>query len=367
MRYYIIAGEASGDLHGSNLIKNIKIIDSNAIIRAFGGDKMQIAGAEISKHYKNLDFMGFSEVLLNLKTIINNFSYCKKDIKKFKPDVLVLIDFPGFNLPIAKWAHKKNIKTVYYISPQIWAWNESRVHTIKKVIDEMLVILPFEEDFYKKYNCKVHYVGHPLLDAINEEQDDKEFLNQPKSIALLPGSRKQEIKKMLPMMNEIASLYNDYNFVVAGMSNIGKDFYAQYINSKNISIVIDNPKKVIKNAEAAIVTSGTATLECAIYNVPLVVCYSANIISYHIARKVSKVKYISLVNLLMDKAVIKELIQSDMTINNVSAEFEKLLTDLHYRNEMLNNFAILRKKLEGKGASEKAARIIYETILRFKD
>lgn len=364
LRYYIISGEASGDLHGSNLIKELIKQDPNAIIRAWGGDLMKQSGAELVKHYRDLAFMGFTEVVANLPTILKNIAFCKNDVLAFKPDVLILIDYPGFNLRIAKFAHDAGIKVVYYISPQVWAWKQSRVHTIKKVVDKMLVILPFEKEFYKKFDFDVTFVGHPLIDAIEQfKQTDKinfrtlNNLNSKPIIALLPGSRKQEIDNMLSEMAKIIPGYPDYNFVIAAAPSLSKDFFATY-EKKGISVVYNQTYSLLNNSAAAVVTSGTATLETALFNVPLVVCYKGGNISYQIAKRLIKIKYISLVNLIMNKAVVKELIQDEMKAENIKQELNLILHDASYQSKMLENFAILTKACGGIGASENAAKEI---------
>lgn len=364
MKYYIIAGEASGDLHGSNLMKSLKQKDPSAEFRFWGGDLMEKQGGTLVKHYRDLAFMGFLEVALNLKTILNNIKFCKADIKNNIPDVLILVDYPGFNLRIAKFAKELGIKVVYYISPQLWAWKEGRVEIIKKYVDEMMVILPFEEDFYKKHHVKSHFVGHPLLDAISTLQNiDIEFfkrennLNEKEIIALLPGSRKQEVEKMLEIMLSVRPYFKDYQFVIAGAPSLEKDFYQKYVD-ENVHFVSNRTYDLLRCSKAALVTSGTATLETALLNVPEVVCYRGSKISYAIAKRLVKhIKYISLVNLIMDKEVVKELIQSELNTENL-VEHLKLIAEGDKRNQMLNEFEILRTKLGGKGASDNAADII---------
>lgn len=364
MKYYIIAGEASGDLHGSNLIKALKEEDSNAEFRFWGGDLMEKASGEKPvKHYKDLAFMGFLEVAKNLKTILNNIKFCKQDIEQYQPDILILIDYPGFNLRIAEFAKKLGIKVVYYISPQLWAWKEGRVETIKKYVDEMLVILPFEQDFYKKHSVETHFVGHPLLDAIsdlpeiNPENFKKENgLNDKDIIALLPGSRKQEVEKMLQMMLSVRPSFPDYQFVIAGAPSLDKDFYEKFVDS-DVHFVSNKTYDLLRCSQAALVTSGTATLETALLNVPEVVCYKSSRISYEIGKRIVKnIKYISLVNLIMDKEVVKELIQNDLNTKNLVKELDLVLHG--NRQRILDDYADLRQKLGGKGASQNAAEII---------
>lgn len=364
MKYYIIAGEASGDLHGSNLMKSLKQKDSNAEFRFWGGDLMEKQGGTLVKHYRDLAFMGFLEVAMNLKTILNNIKFCKADIKNNIPDVLILVDYPGFNLRIAKFAKELGIKVVYYISPQLWAWKEGRVETIKKYVDEMMVILPFEEDFYTKHKVKSHFVGHPLLDAISTLQDiDIEYfkrennLNEKEIIALLPGSRKQEVEKMLEIMLSVRPYFKDYQFVIAGAPSLEKNFYQKYVD-ENVHFVSNRTYDLLRCSKAALVTSGTATLETALLNVPEVVCYRGSKISYAIAKRLVKhIKYISLVNLIMDKEVVKELIQSELNAKSLVEQL-KLIIEGNSRDLMLKEYEILRSKLGGKGASDNAADII---------
>lgn len=364
MKYYIIAGEASGDLHGSNLIKSIRSKDDGAQFRFWGGDQMaQASGGQPVKHYRDLAFMGFLEVAKNLKTILGNIRFCKEDIKNYRPDVLVLIDYPGFNLRIAKFAKELGIRVVYYISPQLWAWKENRVEIIRKYVDEMLVILPFEKDFYKKHQVEAHFVGHPLLDAISDlpEIDINDFkkehhLNQKDIIALLPGSRKQEIEKMLAMILSVRPHFPDYQFVIAGAPGISADFYTQFTDS-DVHFVSNRTYDLLRCSKAALVTSGTATLETALLNIPEVVCYRGSSISYEIGKRLIKnIKYISLVNLIMDREVVKELIQNDLTTENITRELGLVLEE--NRARMLSDYQELREKLGGKGASDHAAAMI---------
>ena len=367
MKYYIIAGEASGDLHGSNLVKELRKLDTQAIIRAWGGDLMQAAGADIIKHYRDLAFMGFTEVIKNLPTILNNLKFCKKDILQFQPDVLVLIDYPGFNLRIAKWAKEKGLKVIYYISPQVWAWKESRVKSIKKHVDKMLVILPFEKEFYKKWDYKVEYVGHPLVQVIEESKKETKPLITDKNsavsdhpvIAILPGSRKQEINKKLPLMIEACLKYsNRYRLIVAKAPGNEDVFYQSVVSTPEVETTRDT-YNLLKHATAAVVTSGTATLETALFGVPEIVCYKGSPISYQIAKRLIKIKYISLVNLIMDKKVVTELIQDQLTVNNLVTELSSILTDEEKIRRMKKDYQDL-KELLGKGgnASQRAAHEI---------
>lgn len=363
MKYYIIAGEASGDLHASNLVKSLTKLDPNTELYGWGGELMAGAGVKLEKHIKDLAFMGFAEVVMNLKTILGNINFCKKDILTKKPDVLILIDYPGFNLRIAKWAKEQKIPVCYYISPQIWAWHESRVHQIKKNVDLMLVILPFEQAFYRKYDYHVTFVGHPLLDVVPKIQvpvltsDGKGPL-----IALLPGSRKQEICRILPIMLKVTTRFPDYRFAIACAPAIPEGFYDAFLKDyPRVERFTGKTYDLLSQAYSALVTSGTATLETALFNVPQVVCYKGEQLSYMIATKLITIKYISLVNLVMEKEVVKELIQHHMTAENLSAELMKInQSDERFR--ILNDYAELRKKLGDSGASGRAAEAIFQFI-----
>lgn len=367
MKYYIIAGEASGDLHASNLLKELKKRDPEAQFRAWGGDLMEAQGAKLVKHYRELAFMGFKEVIANLPTILQNIKFCKQDIEAYQPDVLIFVDYPGFNLRIAGWAKKKGFKTVYYISPQLWAWKEGRVKQIRENVDLMLVILPFEKDFYKKHNYPVEFTGHPLLDVVENYEKNDSFLTANKLdsrpiIALLPGSRKQEISKMLPVMLNVSDKFPDYQFVIAGAPGMDENFYNEFTVGKKIKIVRNQTYDLLSHAKAALVTSGTATLETALFEVPEVVCYKGSSLSYWIAKRLVKVPYISLVNLVADKEVVKELIQDNFNEDTLAAELKKLLNDPVYRNELILNMKALKDKLGGKGASGRAATSIYNFL-----
>ena len=365
MKYYIIAGEASGDLHGSNLMKALYEQDPQAEIRFWGGDLMQKAGGTLVKHYRELAFMGFVEVIFNLKTILNNIKICKKDILEFQPDVLIFIDYPGFNMRIAKWAKALNYKTYYYISPQIWAWKENRIKAIKNDVDKMFVILPFEKSFYEdKHQYPVDFVGHPLIDAIQNQPpfDETVFrtenkLGEKSIIAVLPGSRKQEITKMLSVMLSVVDDFQDYEFVIAGAPSQEFEFYQQFISNKNIKFISNKTYDLLRSSTAALVTSGTATLETALFKVPEVVCYKGSNISYQIAKRIITLKYISLVNLIMDEEVVTELIQSECNTKRIKEELQKLL-EPNYREKLLKNYDILEQKLGGVGASQKTAKLI---------
>jgi lipid-A-disaccharide synthase len=388
MKYYIIAGEASGDLHGSNLIKELKKLDAGAIIRCWGGDKMHEAGGTLVKHYRELAFMGFTEVLMNLRTIFKNLKFCKEDILQFKPDALILIDYPGFNLRIAKWARKirnkkleiKNekimqhapltahssqpaAKIIYYISPQVWAWKENRVKMMKECIDKMIVILPFEKDYYKnKWNWEVEYVGHPLVEEVRSLESvvrSQGFSEMP-IVALLPGSRKQEIAKKLPVMLEVSKKFPGYQFIIAQAPSVDGSFYKKFTQHySNVSTINNKTYDLLLQAKAALVTSGTATLETALFGVPEVVCYKGSFLSYQIGKRLVHVKFISLVNLIMDKLVVKELIQNDLTTENLARELTALLTDEKRIAALKTDYAALKDLLgQGGNASAKAAASI---------
>lgn len=374
MRYYVIAGEASGDLHASRLIRAIKQNDANASIRAWGGDLMENEGVALVKHYKDLAFMGFTEVLLNLRTILSNMKFCKKDMLEFKPDVVIFVDYPGFNIPMATFAKKNGFKTAYYISPQIWAWKEKRVHTIKKVIDKMMVILPFEKDFYKKWNYDVVYVGHPLIEIIdgfrnssNVEKIKKEIglIENKKVIALLPGSRIQEIKKKLPVMLEATREFPDLLFILAQATSLSDDLIKQYTKDyPNVRVIKNQTYELLSIADAALVTSGTATLETALFNVPEVVCYKGSPISYQIGKRLIKVPFIALVNLIMGKKVVQELIQDELSSMNIKKELQKILYQGPERESMIKDFNNLHSLLSAGGsASYKAAEVIKELVI----
>lgn len=362
MKYYLIAGEASGDMHGANLIKAIHQLDPNAEFRGWGGDRMEAVGLHLEKHYRDTAYMGFIEVVKNLRTILKNIEACQNDIEDNQPDALILIDYPGFNMRIAKWVKEKmpDLRVYYYISPQVWAWKSNRVHTLKKVVDKMFVILPFEKDFYRKYNFEVDYVGHPLIDDLDGESE----INSPeKIIALLPGSRAQEIERHLEIMASVFSEYPEHRFIVAGVSTVNKSLYDQVLNQyPRLELVMDNPRFVLKKAAAALVASGTATLETALMGIPQVVCYKGSFISYHIAKRLVKIKYISLVNLVADRPLIKELIQNDLNSDNLKRELDKLLFDENYREEIFDGYKSMRKLLGGPGASKRLAHLILRDL-----
>lgn len=364
MRYYIIAGEASGDLHGGNLIKAIHTQDAHADVRCWGGERMQQAGATLVKHYRELAFMGFVEVIANLRTILKNIDRCKKDISGYKPDVLVLIDYPGFNMRIAEWAKQQGIKIVYYISPQVWAWKEKRVEKLKRDVNKMLVILPFEVDFYKKWDFEVTYVGHPLVEVVRyeKEQVPVQPISDKPIIALLPGSRAQEIKVKLPLMLQMVRHFPDHCFVVAQASAQPDSLYKEIIGDMPVLLVKDQTYNLLKQAKAGLITSGTATLETALFGLPQVVCYKGNPVSFWLATKLVSVKYISLVNLIMDKEVVKELIQTGLTEANIKAALTRLLYDETYKKELKSDYDTLWHKLGDKQASALAAKEICSLV-----
>ena len=367
----MIAGEASGDLHGSNLIKELKKLDPLASIRCWGGDLMQQAGGELVKHYRDLAFMGFAEVIKNLGTIFRNFRFCKRDILAFQPDVLILIDYPGFNLRMAQWAKENHFKVIYYISPQVWAWKESRVNNIKRFVDKMLVILPFENEFYQKWNYKVEYIGHPLVQVVDNAIDQEQTnpvevspINQHNVIALLPGSREQEIAKKLPVMLETSKAFPQYHFIIAKAPSLPDEFYDKFIAGyPQVRSVRNRTYQLLMQAKAALVTSGTATLETALFGVPQVVCYKGSPVSYQIAKRLVKIKYISLVNLIMDKEVVKELIQEDLTVDNATKELRDILENPQRKFQIQQDYAALKKLLsQGGQASTNAAKSIYHFL-----
>ena len=372
MKYYIIAGEASGDLHASNMMKELKALDSEASFRFWGGDLMQAVGGHMVKHYKELAFMGFAEVLLNIRTIFKNIALCKKDIAEFQPDKIIFIDYPGFNFRIMKWAKALGYETHYYISPQIWAWKEARIKDIKRDVDFLYVILPFEKEFYEiKHQFNVFFVGHPLLDAIANRPliNEKDFrtkhqLSDLPIIALLPGSRKQEITKMLSVMLSVTKAFPNYQFVIAGAPSQEKAFYDQFTQNNRVAFVSNQTYDLLSLSYAALVTSGTATLETALFKVPEVVCYKGSWLSYQIGKRLVKhIKYISLVNLIMDKLVVTELIQDELNTKRLTKELDRILTP-ETREQLFHDYYALEKKLGGLGASKKTASLIYNNSLK---
>lgn len=384
-RLYFIAGEASGDLHGSNLIAELfkkgiewrvasgEAVDDTAqplatrhsplVIRAWGGDRMAAAGAEVVKHYRELAFMGFTQVVMNLRTILRNIRLCKEDIAAFKPDALVLIDYPGFNLRIADWARTQGIQVFYYISPQLWAWKENRIAVVKRAVDRMFCILPFEKDWYAQRGVDVDFVGHPLLDELAKHADPAEK-NTRDAVAILPGSRTQEITRMLPVMLDAAKHFPTERFVVAAAPSVPEAFYRQLIGDAHVELVAGRTYDLLREAKAAIVTSGTATLETALFGVPEVVCYSGSSINVWLARRLVKVRFISLVNLIMDREAVKELVQQDMNADTVRNELDRLLNDRPYRERMIDDLRLLREKLGGPGASARTAELLWKSLKR---
>ena len=361
MKYYIIAGEASGDLHGSNLIKSIKMADPQAIFRAWGGDLMEEEGAELVKHYRETAYMGIFEVLANFRKIAHHFDLCHKDILAWQPDVVILIDYPGFNLRIARFVKEHQIRVFYYISPKVWVWKESRVEIIKKYVDKMFVIFPFEKAFYAKHNYEVEYYGNPLIDAIEERKinvcSKSEFflqhsLSDKPLIALLPGSRKQEVSRLLPIFLKLVQNFPDYQFVVAGTNTLGSRYYHQFIQQSKAAVVFNQTYELLNFSSAAVVASGTATLETALFNLPQVVCYRIFPATYAIGRLFVHVKYFSLVNIIMEREIVKELLQHHL-VKDISAELDKLLNDSSYKNEMIQNYKQLRELCGGSGASKR--------------
>ena len=363
MKYYIIAGEASGDLHASNLVAEIKKKDKKAEFRGCGGDLMQAQGVQLLKHYSSMAYMGFVEVAVHMRKVLRNIADTKKDIIAYQPDALILVDYPGFNLRIAKFAHEKGFKVFYYISPQVWAWKRGRVRKIKASVDKMLVILPFEEEFYRQYGVDVTYVGNPLLDELAKFGSGNRSIflrrnslgEKREIIALLPGSRKQEIKRMLPLMLKAVSHFPEYQFVIAGVSSIEKELYKRIIGNTDVFLIENQTYELLQNSSAAVVTSGTATLETALFTVPEVVCYKSSGLSYRLAKAMIKVKFISLVNLVMNREVVKELIQGDLTEENIVSELDLLLHNGKRQRKLLEDYDELRDCLGNAGASEKAA------------
>ncbi len=360
-KFYVIAGESSGDLHGSNLIKALKNQIPDSQFRCWGGDMMLAQGADVVKHYRDLAFMGFVEVAKNIRTILHNFKFCRADILNYKPDALILIDYPGFNLRMAKFAKEQGIPVIYYIAPQIWAWKSSRIKQIKQYVDKMLVILPFEKEFYAQYQYPVSYVGHPLLDVINPQNQDNS--TNKNVIALLPGSRKMEVENMLKVMYQTARKFPDENFEVAKVSSLGMENYKIENKPSNVKILESKTYELLQKSKAALVTSGTATLETALHKVPQVVCYKGNAFTYHIIKRIIKVKYISLVNLIADKPVVRELIQNELTVDNLVKELELILHNPQYQTKMIAEYENIIKILGNSGASERAASEIRDFLM----
>ncbi len=363
MKYYIIAGERSGDLHGSNLIKELRKKDPDAQIRGWGGNMMQEAGMDLVKHYQEMAFMGFAEVIANLFKILGFIRECKADIQRYQPDVLILIDYAGFNMRIARFGKKRGVKVFYYISPKIWAWNQGRVHGIKKAVDRMFVIMPFEEDFYNRFEYKVDYVGNPVNDSVTDHVVDPDFrtknkLNNKPIVAILPGSREQEIENMLHIMLQVLPSFRDFQFVVAGVSTFSEEYYKQHNKDQNIKVIYDQTYDLLANSQAALVTSGTATLETALFDVPQVVCYKTSAISYAIGKRVIKVPYISLVNLIADRQVVTELIQDELTSKRIVAELKSLLFDKALIKQQKTGYSLVKQKIGTFRTAERAAELM---------
>ena len=375
MKYYLVAGEASGDLHGSNLMKGIREEDKNAEFRYFGGDLMEARGGKLVRHYREMAFMGVVKVLLNLRTIQRNLKLCKIDIIEFQPDAIILIDFPGFNLRIARYGKKKGFRVFYYISPKVWAWNKKRVKTIRATISKMFVILPFEVEFYRNNDFQVEYHGNPLLDAIQEKMDEKDkdlelasdgFSSGKPVIALLPGSRKQELYHCLPEMLAVVPHFPEYQFIIAGAPGIEPSLYGKYTTGHDVSIIFNQTYDLLKKATAAVVTSGTATLETALMMVPEVVCYKMGSFTYNVGKHFVRIRFFSLVNLIMGKEVVKELLQYDLS-KNICEELNRILCDANYRQAMLNNFTELRKRVGTSGASGRVGKRMVELLIESGD
>jgi lipid-A-disaccharide synthase len=374
MNYYLIAGEASGDLHGSNLMKELKLADKNARFRFFGGDLMKNVGGELVKHYSEMAFMGFVNVVLNIKTINRNLKFCKTDLLEFQPDVLILIDYPGFNLRIGEFAKKNNIRVFYYISPKVWAWKTHRVKKIKEIVDGMFTIFPFETEFFKKYEFDVHYVGNPLLDSITEfrkkalskvEFTSKHNLDNREIVALLAGSRVQEIKNTLPLMVEIAKLFPEFQFVVAGVNSLDIELYNKYLTGLQVHLIFDQTYDLLNNSHTALVASGTAALETALFNVPQTVIYKMEggwLVDIVMRNFVLKTVGVALPNIIMNKIIVSEYIQTKMTLNNVKAEMKKLLFNEEYRKKIFNEYKRLKELMGEPGGSKRAAQKMVELL-----
>lgn len=368
MKYYIIAGERSGDLHAGNLIKSLRKYDANAEVRGFGGDYMKEAGAEIVVHYKEMAYMGFVEVLKNLRRISGYVLRCKKDILQYKPDAVILIDYAGFNQRITGFAKDNGFTVFYYITPKVWAWYQRRALQLKRTVHKMFVILPFERDFFSKYNCEAEYVGNPVLDAVKAHQADSAFLNQnglqlgKNIVALLPGSRSHEVKSMMPIFSQVVKRFPDYQFAVAAVSTLDSSQYEQITSEPNVKLVYEDAYNLLMNAHAAVVTSGTATLETALFKVPQTVVYKINALSYAIAKAVVKVKFISLVNLIAGKEVIRELIQDQANAVEIGNELMRLVTDNEYRKRILDDYEFVYETLDIGSASDNTARLMVEYL-----
>ncbi|MFW5700161.1 MAG: lipid-A-disaccharide synthase [Cyclobacteriaceae bacterium] len=368
MKYYLIAGERSGDMHAANLIKKLIIEDPRSQFRGFGGQKMREAGAEITIDYRELAVMGFVEVVLSLRKILNYLKLCQQDILKYQPNVLILVDYPGFNLRMAKWARKKGLKVFYYISPKIWAWNTGRAKIIKDNVDHMFSILPFEKDFYRQFDFDVDYIGNPVADAVYSFKPDDAFVIKTKLpkdkfiVALLPGSRKQELQNMLPLMLQVCQLFPDFHFVIAAINDMDQHFYQPFAKLENTSIVYEQTYDLLARANAAIVTSGTATLETALFEVPQLVIYRTSWFTYQIGKKLIKIPYISLVNLIANRMVVKELIQNEMTVENIKKELHLIIENKAYRKKMLFSYEQIKNTLGFENTAEKAATLMIDYL-----
>lgn len=367
MKYYFIAGEASGDLHAANLARALQQLDPDAEMRGFGGDRMQAAGILLSHHIREMDFMGFIEVISNLPSILRLLKEARRDLLSFRPDALILVDYPGFNLKIAEFARKNGLRVIYYISPQLWAWRPSRVHTIRRTVHRMITILPFEKDFYASHGYEVFYAGHPLLDVTSAFVPSEEFKRKYASpstpvVALLPGSRRQEIARMLPVMLQVTRRFPEYQFIIGAASERDKEFLERFIRNYPVKIVYGQTYDLLSIAYAAIVTSGTASLETALFRVPQVIVYKGNYLSYLIAKRLVKVNFIGLPNLILNRPVVKELIQNDLNAYLLYDELDRLVKNEFYRQNILRNYDELRQVLGGPGASERAAREIFSVL-----
>ena len=380
MKYYIISGEASGDMHGANLIKSLKTQDPQADFRCWGGDLMQAQGATVVKHYKDLAFMGFAEVVMHLGTILSNFRFCRKDMDAYRPDMVILIDYPGFNMPMARYAHKKGYKVFYYIAPQVWAWRTGRIKKLKKYTDAVYTLMPFERRFYESYHAEALYEGNPLVDSILAYRPDEDFIakfkeeadakgDERKLVVILPGSRKQEIKRIFPMMLEVASRQPQFRYVVAGTKNLPDAMYREYLAAyPDIELVYGHTYDLFTMAWAGLVKSGTSTLEAALFGVPEVVCYKTSALTYYLGRLfVNKsVRFISLVNLIMDRPVVVELLQKDFTVNRLLWEIRKIASNTEERRNQLRDFAELKQVMGNGGTSDRVAASIISEFKRIR-
>jgi lipid-A-disaccharide synthase len=359
VRYYIITGEPSGDMHASNLVSELKKIDKKSVVRAWGGDRLIAEGVSLAKNIKETAFMGLWNVISNLSSIRSNLNFCKKDILDFKVDALILVDYPGFNLKIAEFAKKSGIKVFYYISPKVWAWNKSRISKIKKFVDHLIVVFPFEQQFYNQYGIEVTYVGNPLIDELEKQEYSFSYNSSGPIIALLPGSRKQEIDTILPSMLDVVSSYPNYQFIIAATNTFTKQYYQSFINDKNVAVVFNETYGLLSNSIAALVASGTATLETALLKIPQVVCYKTNWLTFIVAKILVTTRHISLVNILLNKESVKELIQSAFNKQNIKTELDIVLRN---NVKMMADYDNIIKMLNKKGASKNTAKFIFSVI-----